>query len=96
MRTQSEKDECYFDRNQIIQLLALSWVELGKKAFYSTDPETEGYLVLCLEIDDKTQLSWHIPKNEIVKDLPIEENKWIPIDVSDRKRIIYEILEKSF
>lgn len=92
MRTQSVQDECYSDRNILIQCLAAKLLKEGIDVFIDYDKETVGYIVLCIQIKRDTQLSFHIPIEELILNVPIKKNKWIPMDVNERKIKMIDII----
>ena len=91
MRTQSYPDECYYDRNLLVQLLAVEYFTNKKNVFISYDSETIGYVLICFQIGDK-QISWHIPETELIIDLPLNTEEWKPIDVKERQKKIYDFI----
>ena len=85
IRTQSVNEECYSDRNLLVQLYACELMKHGTTVFLDEDDTTPDYMVLCIEITDNEQLSWHIPKCEIILNVKQEKGRWIPTDVSLRR-----------
>lgn len=85
MKTESTPDEAYFDRNMAVQALAKVAQKLGYNIGIKDDPE---WPILYIDLPTG-QVSWHIPKNELIEVFPVYSGKWDGHDLKEkRKRLI--------
>lgn len=95
MRTQSKPCECYYDRNLLIQCLAIKMEKEGADVFVDFDNNAMGYVVLCIQINAKLQLSFHLPNEELILNIPKKIGRWIPMDVSDRRMKLLDVINNK-
>lgn len=86
---ESTPDEAYLDRNLVVQVLARLSHELGYKVGIKPDPE---WAILYVDLPTG-QVSWHIPKKELMGDLPIYEGKWDGHDLETKRNRLKAYME---
>ena len=88
---ESTPDEAYLDRNLCVQAM----VKMAKKLGYSAGiKEDSKWPVLYMDFPTG-QISWHIPKNEIVCHFPKYQGKWDGHSVEEKRKRIIKFLEVS-
>jgi hypothetical protein len=90
---QSEPDEAYVDRNLGVQVLALLAMRQGYRIGIRN--REDDWPILYVDLPTG-QVSWHIPKDEIVAFFPDYPGEWDSHDLKekrDRLRRFLEVLE---
>lgn len=75
MSIQSSPEEAYLDRNQLAQAFARLALEQGWTTGLSIDPDEPDWPVLYVDTP-AGQISWHLPKHEIIGEWPRYQGKW--------------------
>jgi len=75
LSTQSTPDEAYFDRNQLALAFAKLALDRGWTTGLGIDPDEPDWPVLYVDTP-AGQLSWHLPKAEVVGEWPRYHGKW--------------------
>ena len=88
IRTVSNPEECYFDRNLLIQAYAKELMNRGVNVFLDHDESYSDYILICIQLNDQHQLTWHIPTKELVIDIPERRGFWKPMDISERRKLM--------
>ena len=87
---QSEPDEAYMDRNLAVQVLAI----LARQQGYQIGIRNREDDWPILSVDLPTgQVSWHIPKDEIVALLPDYPGEWDGHDLKEKRDRLRRFLE---
>ena len=87
---QSEPDEAYMDRNLAVQVLAI----LARQQGYQIGIRNREDDWPILYVDLPTgQVSWHIPKDEIVALLPDYPGEWEGHDLKEKRDRLRRFLE---
>ncbi len=87
---QSEPDEAYMDRNLAVQVLAI----LARQQGYQIGIRNREDDWPILYVDLPTgQVSWHIPKDEIVALLPDYPGEWDGHDLKEKRDRLRRFLE---
>lgn len=93
MSNQSAPSEAYFDRNQAAQLLAVLASAAGWRVGVGSDPAEPNWPVLYVDTPEG-QVSWHLPKNELMVDLPSYDGEWDGHSVKEKRQRIARLLER--
>ena len=88
-KNESTPDEAYLDRNLVVQVLAGLSHEIGYKVGIKPDPE---WPILYIDLPTG-QVSWHIPKKEMIGDWPIYEGKWDGHDLGTKRNRLKAYME---
>ena len=72
-KNESSPDEAYLDRNLAVQVMAKMALQLGCRV--GVREREEEWSILYIDLPTG-QVSWHIPKKEMIGDWPIYEGKW--------------------
>lgn len=96
-KTQSDTlAEAYFDRNLVVQLAVdLAW-DAGYKAGMYIDPSEPDWSVLYIELPGEGQVSWHVPKSELIPRKPRwpdDGTQWDGHDLEEKRRRIRDWLK---
>ena len=87
---QSEPDKAYVDRNLAVQVLAI----LAKQKWYQIGIRNREDDWPILYVDLPTgQVSWHIPKDEIVAFFPDYPGEWDGHDLKEKRDRLRRFLE---
>ena len=89
-QTESSPDQAYHDRNLVVQLAAKLAIQCGLKAGIR---ERQGQWPI-LYIDLPTgQVSWHIPKDELIPGLPDFPDSWDGHDLKTKRNRLIDFVE---
>ena len=88
-KNESTPDEAYLDRNLVVQVLARLSHEIGYKVGIKPDPE---WPILYIDLPTG-QVSWHIPKKEMIGDWSIYEGKWDGHDLETKRNRLKAYME---
>ena len=88
-KNESTPDEAYLDRNLVVQVLARLSHELGYKVGIKDDSK---WPILYIDLPTG-QVSWHIPKKELIGDWPIYEGKWDGHDLGTKRNRLKAYME---
>ncbi|MCL4341275.1 MAG: hypothetical protein M1431_04170 [Candidatus Thermoplasmatota archaeon] len=91
VKNQSTPDEAYLDRNLCVQTMAKMALKLGYTTGIKDDLE---WPILYIDLPTG-QVSWHIPKNEILADFQEYKGKWDGHCVEEKRNRIIKFLEVS-
>ena len=87
---ESTPDEAYLDRNLAVQVMA----KMAQELHYRVGVKDEKTDWPILYVDLPTgQVSWHIPKKELMGDLPIYEGKWDGHDLETKRNRLKAYIE---
>ena len=75
MANQSKPNEAYYDRNQAALAFAKLAKEKGWNVGIGVDPDEPDWPVLYVDTPEG-QVSWHLPKEEVISDWPKYEKEW--------------------
>ena len=89
MKTESTPDEAYLDRNLAVQALAKMGEKCGYKVGIKDDPE---WPILYINLPTG-QVSWHIPKNELIEVFPTYAGKWDGHDLKEKRKRLIDFIE---
>ena len=89
MRTESTPDEAYLDRNLAVQALAKVAQQLGYNIGIKDDLE---WPILYIELPTG-QVSWHIPKNELIEVFPTYAGKWDGHALKEKRKRLIDFIE---
>ena len=87
---QSEPDEAYVDRNLAVQVLAILANQKGYQIGIRN--REDDWPILYVELPTG-QVSWHIPKDEIVALLPDYPGEWDSHDLKEKRDRLRRFLE---
>jgi hypothetical protein len=91
-KTESDSmEEAYLDRNQLVQAMAKMAVKLGYNAGIKHDPE---WPIIYIELPTG-QVSWHIPRKELIVELPEYSGVWDNHDLDEKRKRIEEYCNKT-
>ena len=90
-KLESTPDEAYLDRNLCVQAMVKMAMKLGYGAGIKEDSK---WPILYIDLPTG-QVSWHIPKNEIVCHFPKYQGKWDGHSVEEKRKRIIKFLEVS-
>ncbi len=91
-KTESDSmDEAYFDRNQLVQAMAKMAVKLGYNVGIKSYPK---YPIIYIELPTG-QVSWHIPRKELIVELPEYIGVWDNHDLDEKRKRIEEYCNKT-
>ena len=88
-KNESTPDEAYLDRNLVVQVLARLSHKLGYKVGIKDDSK---WPILYIDLPTG-QVSWHIPKKELIGDWPIYEGKWDGHDLGTKRNRLKAYME---
>ena len=89
---ESTPDEAYLDRNLAVQILAV----MARHLRYNIGVKNRKDEWPILYVDLPTgQVSWHIPKEEIVAYFPDYPGEWDGHDVTEKRDRLRQFLEVS-
>ena len=89
-KNESTPDEAYLDRNLAVQVMA----KMAQELHYRVGVKDEKTDWPILYVDLPTgQVSWHIPKKELMGDLPIYEGKWDGHDLGTKRNRLKAYME---
>ena len=88
-KTESTPCEAYLDRNLAVQALAKMGEKCGYKVGIKDDPE---WPILYINLPTG-QVSWHIPKSEMVCCFPPYSGKWDGHDVDEKRKRLTRFME---
>ena len=89
IKNESTPDEAYLDRNLVVQVLARLSRELGYKVGIKDDSK---WPILYIDLPTG-QVSWHIPKKELIGDWPIYQGKWDGHDLETKRNRLKAYME---
>ncbi len=81
-KTESTPDEAYLDRNLAVQALAKMAEKFGYVVGIKDDPQ---WPILYINFPTG-QVSWHIPRNEMVCSFPPYDGEWDGHDVEEKRK----------
>ena len=87
---QSEPDEAYVDRNLAVQVLAILANQKGYQIGIRN--REDDWPILYVDLPTG-QVSWHIPKDEIVALLPDYPGEWDGHDLKEKRDRLRRFLE---
>jgi hypothetical protein len=90
----STLNDSYFDRNQAAQALARLALAQGFTAGLTIDPDEPEWPVLMIDLPTG-QISWHLPKNEIIGEWPEYHGGWDGHNLEEKRGRIAEFLSRS-
>ncbi|MGP6240421.1 hypothetical protein ACNF40_08470 [Cuniculiplasma sp. SKW4] len=91
MKYESTSDEAYLDRNLCAQVI----VRMAQKLGYATGIKENGdWPILYVDLPSG-QVSWHIPKCELLSDLPKYSKEWDGHDVAEKRKRIMEFVKNE-
>ena len=91
MKNQSTPEEAYLDRNLAVQALAKMAERLGYTTGIKDDRE---WPILYIDLPTG-QVSWHIPKQEILTDFKEYNGKWDGHDLHEKRKRLTDFMEVS-
>ena len=89
MKTESTPDEAYLDRNMAVQVLAKMANQLGYNIGIKDDPE---WPILYIDLPTG-QVSWHIPKNELIEVFQEYSGKCDGHTLKDKRKRLIDFME---
>jgi hypothetical protein len=90
-KLETTPDEAYLDRNLCAQAMVKMAMKLGYSVGIKEDPE---WPVLYVDLPSG-QVSWHIPRNEIVCSFPKYQGKWDGHRVEEKRDRMIKFLEAT-
>ena len=88
----STLEEAYFDRNQAVMVLARFAQQLGYSVGLGVDTQEPDWPVLIVTLPDGSQVSWHLPKDELVGRWPFHPWGWDGHDLEMKRKRIGDFL----
>jgi hypothetical protein len=89
VKNESTPDEAYYDRNLCVQAMLKMAQKLGFITGLKEDPE---WPILYIDLPTG-QVSWHIPKQEILTDFPEYNEKWDGHNLQEKRRRLIDYME---
>ena len=89
MKNESTPNEAYLDRNLCVQIMVKMAMKLGYSAGIKDDPE---WPILYIDLPTG-QVSWHIPKKDILTDFQEYNGKWDGHDLHEKRRRLIDFME---
>ena len=89
VKNESSPDEAYLDRNLCVQAMVKMAQKLGFNTGLKEDPE---WPILYIDLPTG-QVSWHIPKQEILTDFPEYNGKWDGHNLQEKRRRLIDFME---
>ncbi len=84
-------DDAYFDRNQVVQLLARFAIAEGLPCGIWSDPDEPDWPVIMIDLESG-QVSWHIKPDELIGEWPEYPGVWDRHTLADKRARIAEAL----
>lgn len=88
-KNESTPDEAYYDRNLCVQVIAEMASRLGYKTGIKDDPE---WVIIYVDLPTG-QVSWHIPKKEVVCNIPEYQGKWDGHNLQEKRDRLVKFLQ---
>jgi len=88
------KDDVYRDRNLLAQLAAVLAQQCGLHVGTGVDAEEPDWPVIYIDLPSG-QVSWHVPRGELVARLKPYGQEWDGHPGPEKERRIHEFLEQS-
>lgn len=96
MPTQSSTlDDAYFDRNQLALAFARLAAEKGWSHGLRQDPAAPDWPVLYVDIPGHGQVSWHLPRAEVLGHWPAYPGTWDGSDLAEKRRRLAAYLSQT-
>ena len=96
MPTQSSTlDDADFDRNQLAMALGRLALVQGWVCGLRTDPAEPDWPILYIELPQHGQVSWHLPKAEVVGQWPDYPGTWDGSDLAEKRRRLAAFLAQD-
>ena len=89
VKNESTPDEAYYDRNLCVQAMLKMAQKLGFITGLKEDPE---WPILYIDLPTG-QVSWHIPKQEILTDFPEYNEKCDGHNLQEKRRRLIDYME---
>ena len=89
VKNESTPDDAYYDRNLCVQAMLKMAQKLGFITGLKEDPE---WPILYIDLPTG-QVSWHIPKQEILTDFPEYNEKWDGHNLQEKRRRLIDYME---
>ena len=94
-KTQSETlQEAYFDRNQAVLALARLAQAQGLTVGLRADAQEPDYPVLMVDLPTG-QVSWHLPKHEVIGVWPAYQGPWDGHDLDEKRKRIEAFIRRA-
>ena len=84
-------EEAYFDRNQAVQALGRMAQRLRFRVGLKPNEKDPDWPILMIDLPTG-QVSWHLPRTEIVGKWPEYEGEWDGHDLEEKRRRIGEFI----
>lgn len=78
--------EAYFDRNQAAQLLARLAERCGWEVGLRIDLNEPDWPILMVVLPNGKQMSWHLPKDEVIGKWKVFEDEWDGHDLDEKRQ----------
>ena len=88
VKNESTPDEAHYDRNLCVQAMLKMAQKLGFNTGLKEDPE---WPILYIDLPTG-QVSWHIPKQEILTDVPEYNGKWDGHNLQEKRRRVIDYM----
>ncbi|MEM7347115.1 MAG: hypothetical protein AAF485_22980 [Chloroflexota bacterium] len=89
----STLDDTYFDRNQAVMAMARLAESCGMIMGFVADRDGPGWPILMVDFGNGEQVSWHIPRDQIVGDWPEYPDKWDGHNLEEKRWRMQYFLE---
>ncbi|WMT49366.1 MAG: hypothetical protein RE472_09950 [Thermoplasmatales archaeon] len=91
MEYESKPDEAYLDRNLCVQVIARMARQLGYNAGIR---ENIDWPILYIDLPTG-QVSWHVPKEDVVRKFPVYIKEWDGHDVEIKRMRLIEFIRSE-
>ncbi|MEM3906916.1 MAG: hypothetical protein QXZ17_08655 [Nitrososphaerota archaeon] len=91
MEYESKPDEAYLDRNLCVQVMARMARQLGYNAGIR---ENIDWPILYIDLPTG-QVSWHVPKEDVVRKFPVYIKEWDGHDVECKRKRLVEFIKSE-
>lgn len=88
----STLQDAYYDRNLVVQALVTLACEAGYLVGMRIDPDEPDWPILFIELDNG-QVSWHVPKAELLCSFPDNCIVWDGHDLEEKRRRLRTFIE---
>jgi len=89
-KNESSPDEAYLDRNLAVQVMAKMALQLGCRV--GVREREEEWPILYIDLPTG-QVSWHIPKDELIPGLPDFPDSWDGHDLKTKRKRLIDFVE---